>query len=870
MKSIIAIILLICCLAVAPVGGMDRIVIGGLEGLDPLDTTEHYSVSVALSGGGARGLAAIGILKAFEEKGIDVAAIAGTSMGGIVGGLYAAGYSPDELISITHNLAFGQLLTNTPARKTMFLTQREERERHLISVRFDGLMPVIPQGLTAGQRLTSLLTTLTTKANYHCAGDFSKLPIPFKTISTDIITGHEVIHERGSLAEAMRATLGFPLAFTGLEKDGQLLMDGGMVMPIPVELVRKMCDSVTFVVAVNTTSPLLSKDELVTPVDIASQVTSIMTADKLAAQLRVADFAMEPPIDDFGLMDFKFRDTLIEIGYQTGKAAADSIVRLLRQQRQGMKYTMAQVEADSSASTVGDAVRKRLLGKTINRTQLVGTLKSVVIDLNLFQLEVEPTLLGISPKGTKEVLLSIRAQPNLRLSDIRFIFVGNTIYDDTVLTARFNFSDTFLTPRLLQQGLDSIVNLYKTDGFDLAGITEVAIDPGQNRITVVIDEAIINRIDIVENERTKDWFVRSHFPLKVGQPYSTSRASQGIANIYGTDLFNRVMVDLAPYREGAIVKIRVEEKKHRQLRLGWHWDDEYKSEEFIEILDDNIGGIGLQLLFHARFARDRQEYFTSFKADRIFKTYLTSKVCVYRRQLDRHLFDKEGSRTGERAEVKTGVELRLGQQIARLGVVTAGFTVEEVEYKHPDENVTEQFGLRIFRIQSVVETFNRVPFTETGKKHLFELRFVGKFLGGEVEFTRFFTSVEAYFALGKRLNYHPKVALGLSRSGLPVSEKFYLGGMRSFVGFRTHQLSGDKVFVLSNELRMKLPLRLYLTGRYDIGEVYTATDQIKLRNLRHGVGIFLALDSPIGPLEFGYGVADTDEERFYFNVGYSF
>jgi NTE family protein len=94
--------------------------------------------------------------------------------------------------------------------------------------------------------------------------------------------------------------------------------------------------------------------------------------------------------------------------------------------------------------------------------------------------------------------------------------------------------------------------------------------------------------------------------------------------------------------------------------------------------------------------------------------------------------------------------------------------------------------------------------------------------------------------------------------------------MRSFVGFRTHQLSGDKVFVLSNELRVKLPLRLYLTGRYDIGEVYTATDQIKLRNLRHGVGIFLALDSPIGPLEFGYGIADTDEERFYFNVGYSF
>ncbi len=870
MKSVTAITLLTCCLAVAPAGGMDQIVIGGLEGLDPLDTTEQYSVSVALSGGGARGLAAIGVLKAFEEKGIKVTAIAGTSIGGIVGGLYAAGFSPEELISITHNMAFDQLLTNTPARKTMFLTQREERERHLMSVRFDGFVPVIPRGLTAGQRLTSLLTALTTKANYHCAGDFSKLPIPFSTISTDIVTGREVIHERGSLAEAMRATMGFPLAFTGLDKNGQLLMDGGMVAPIPVELVRRMCDTVTFVVAINTTSRLLPKDELVTPVDIANQVTTIMTADMLAAQLEAADFAIEPPIDGFRLMDFKFRDTLIEIGYRTGKAAADSIVRLLREERHGMRYTIAQVEADSSTGPVGDVIREKLLGKTVDRTQLVGTLKSVAIDLNLFRLEAKPTALGASPTGTNEVLLSVSAQPNLRLSDVELVFVGNTIHDDAALAARFGIDDTLVTPRLLRRGLDSILSLYRTDGFDLTDIREVTIDPRLNKITVVIDEAIVNRIDVEENKRTKDWFVRSLFPPKVGQPYSTSRASQGIANIYGTDLFNRVMVDLVPYREGAIVKIRVEEKQHRQLRLGWHWDDEYKSEEFIEVLDDNIGGIGLQLLVHASLARDRQDYLTAFKADRIFKTYLTSTIRLYRRQLDRHLFDKEGSRIGERAEIKTGAELRLGQQIARLGTVTGGFTVEDIEYRLPDENRTEKSGLRIFRIESLVETFNRMPFPETGKKHLFELQFAGEYLGGDVEFTRFFTSLEAYFALGKRLNYHPKMALGLSRSGLPVSEKFYLGGMHSFAGFRTHQLSGDKVFTLTNELRVKLPLRLYLTGRYDMGEVYTATDQIKLRNLRHGVGISLALDSPIGPLEFGYGVADTDEERFYFNVGYSF
>jgi len=474
-KTVTIITALICCLIISSVSGQDRITIGGLNGLDPHDDRERYSISLALSGGGARGLAVIGILKAFEEKCIDVVAITGTSIGGIIGGLYAAGYGPDELTSLVHNMAFDQLLTNTPSRKSMFLTQREERGRHLFSIRFHGFVPVIPQGLTAGQRLTSLLTNLTTKANYHCNNDFSKLAIPFKTISTDIITGREVIHGRGSLAEAMRATMGFPLAFTGLEKNGQLLMDGGMVTPIPVELVRKMSDSVSFVVAVNTTSQLLPRDELVTPVDIANQVTSIMTSDKLSTQLQAADFVITPPIDSFSSTDFKCKDALIDIGYQSGGIAADSIIKLLHQQQRLLKYKITQVEVDISTQAAGDTIRAKFLEKTFNRAQLVTMLKSLAIDLNLFWLQAELESLDLSPDGAKEVLLRITAYPCFQFSDIKFIFVGNTIYDDAMLAAQFVFESPVLTPRRLQQGLDRILDLYDTDGFNLTGIREVAI-----------------------------------------------------------------------------------------------------------------------------------------------------------------------------------------------------------------------------------------------------------------------------------------------------------------------------------------------------------------------------------------------------------
>lgn len=268
----------------------EKIVIGGFDGLSPDEKYDNSSIALAISGGGARGLTTIGILKAFEEKNLNIGAIAGVSMGGIIGGLYASGYSPEELEKITDQLAFDSLFSNTPERKTMFLTQRAEQGRHLFSIRLNHWKPVIPKELTKGQKITSLLTSLTTKANYKSGGDFSKLPIPFRTSATDIISGKEIILDHGSLAEAMRATMAFPLAFSPVEKDGYFLMDGGMLNPIPVDMARSISGTVDFVVAINTASNLLAGHELLSPVDIANQVTSIMTADKLKSQLAQADY----------------------------------------------------------------------------------------------------------------------------------------------------------------------------------------------------------------------------------------------------------------------------------------------------------------------------------------------------------------------------------------------------------------------------------------------------------------------------------------------------------------------------------------------------------------------------------------------------
>ena len=609
-------------------GTSERIRIGGLDGLDPHDSRPPYKVKLALSGGGARGLATIGVLKAFEEKAITISAIAGTSIGGIIGGLYASGYTPDQMNDIADNLNFNNLFTNTPARETMFQTQRRERGRDLLNIRFRGVVPVIPQALTAGQKLTELLTRLTTKATYLSAGDFTKLPIPFVTVTTDIITGKEVVLTNGSIADAMRATMAFPLAFTGLEINGKLLMDGGMVNPVPVRIVRKLIPDNNFVVAVNTSSPLVEKEKLVTPIDIANQATSIMTADNLIRNLRDADFVISPVNDYFQATDFILKDSIISYGYQVGLAAADKIILKLQKLNDSVIYSFSEINLNGELFCLKNEFESGFLDQTLTYFEIVHRLKSISNKHGLFQLDVSIENRLKYDINSTDMVLSLEGFYHLKKSEYKIVFDGSVAFNDSTLLEQMNLSDSLIRPEILKEALEKIKIYYHQHKYDLINFKNVGIDYHNKTITIVIDEAIVKDVRVDKTNRTRHWFIRSLFPIKKGKPYSTRLATRGINNIYGTDLFNRVTIDLIPENGEAVVLIRVEEKEFSQVRVGWHWDDEYKSEEFIEVLDDNIAGIGLEFIIHSCFSPDRQNYYSRIKADRIFSTYLTSKIDV--------------------------------------------------------------------------------------------------------------------------------------------------------------------------------------------------------------------------------------------------
>ncbi|MCB2231100.1 patatin-like phospholipase family protein [bacterium] len=850
----------------------DTIRIGGLDGIDPHHDSTGYPVLLALSGGGARGLSAIGILKAFEEKHLRIRGISGTSMGGIVGGLYACGYAPDELAELVGEIDFSSLFSNQPARSTMFQTRRADRDRHLLTIRFDGIQPYIPQGLTAGQKLTSLFTRLTTKANYLAERDFRRFRIPFITVGTDVISGELVPLDHGSLSDALRATMAFPLAFTGVETDGRLLMDGGMLAPVPVDLARTLVDSVSYVVAVNTTSPLSGRDKLNTPVDIAGQVTTIMTADQLREQLSRASYVVTPDIEDFGASDFKDKDSLIALGYKKGLEAADSIIAERERAYNAVTYYITDVRVRGVDRSIADEIHAELSRHRLRRRELIDYARDLYArtDAYAVDLQLVDAPLTDSSTAVSAVSLDVDIEPAPTRDSLTLVFQDNVIYDDSVLAAAMHLPDRTINALDIRAGLDSILAFYRRDGYDFADIRNVEVDMRTATVTVSIDEAIIRRIDIENNSRSRDWLIRSYFPLKAGEPFSTAGAAEGIANLYGTDLFDRVGIDLVPYRGGAIVKIQVVEKKYTQLRLGWHWVDEYQSEEFFELRDDNLAGIGLEALAHARIGKDRWQYYIKGKLDRIFFTYMTAQTRLFYERVDRSRYSPEGKELGEREEERWGAEFSIGQQIARLGTVTAGLTTEEIEWRDKVDRTSARQGLRSITLESRVENLDHVPYPTSGNQHHFRLQLTGRVFGGDVEFTKYYSSLESYWTLGTAFTIHPRIAIGLSRTGMPPPEKFYIGGARSFAGYHTDELSGDKVFLFNGEVRVNLPLELYLSGRYDFGDVYSSVDQIKLENLRHGYGLFAAYNSPLGPIEFGYGRSEDDNDQFYFNAGFDF
>lgn len=284
-------------------------------------------IGLVLGGGGAKGFAHVGVLQVLEEQRIPVHAVAGTSMGAVVGSLYAAGQSADEIEGVTQEIDWANLFTDQiPRDRLTFRRKRDERD-NLINFRiaFDNNGLVLPPGVLRGQDL--YLTLAEKLASARSVRNFDNLPIPFRAVAADITNGQPVVLSSGDIATAVFASMAVPGGLPPVEREGLLLVDGGIVDNVPVDTARAM--GVDIVIVVDVGSPLLKRDDLRSFVNVLDQLQLLLGREAVDRQLKSLsgrDVLIRPDIDGIAMTDF----TRSEPAIARGRAAAIAMLDQLK------------------------------------------------------------------------------------------------------------------------------------------------------------------------------------------------------------------------------------------------------------------------------------------------------------------------------------------------------------------------------------------------------------------------------------------------------------------------------------------------------------------------------------------------------------
>jgi predicted acylesterase/phospholipase RssA len=288
---------------------------------DDPSATERPRVGLVLGGGGARGAAHIGVLKELERLRVPIDAIAGTSMGAIVGGLYASGRSATELEELVASLDWAVALSDESNRENLsFRRKQDEREVPIdFNVGIQGTDIVLPKGAIQGQKLDLLLRDLTKDVSH--VHDYDDLPIPFRAIASDIEHGEPWVMGEGDLARSIRASMSVPAVFAPVVVDGRLLADGGLVGNLPIEVMRDM--DVDVIIAVDVAFPLYSRDELDSALTISEQIVTILIGKETRRQVELlgaGDILIRPELGQFSSSDFGSITNAVEPGAQATRS----------------------------------------------------------------------------------------------------------------------------------------------------------------------------------------------------------------------------------------------------------------------------------------------------------------------------------------------------------------------------------------------------------------------------------------------------------------------------------------------------------------------------------------------------------------------
>ncbi|MBK5530678.1 patatin-like phospholipase family protein [Pseudomonas sp. TH06] len=708
--------------------------------------TPRPKVGLVLSGGAARGLAHIGVLKALEEQGIKIDAIAGTSMGAVVGGLYASGYKIDELEKLALGIDWQQALSDAPPREDVpFRRKQDDRDflvKQKLSFRDDGSLG-LPLGVIQGQNLALLLESLL--AHTSDTRDFDKLPIPFRAVATDIANGEKVVFRKGHLPQVIRASMSIPAVFAPVELDGRLLVDGGMTDNIPLDVARQMGVDIAIVVDIGT--PLRNRKQLTTVVDVLNQSITLMTrrnSEEQLAALKPTDVLIQPALASFGVTDFGRAQEMIDAGYRATRILDARLARLKPSEPQDAEL---------------DAAR--------------------------------------APGQRTPIITAIRVENDSKVDD-----------------------------------------------------------------------------DVIR------YYIRQH----IGEPLDLGRLHSDMGTLYGLDYFEQVQYRVVHKGQDHTLVISARGKRSGTdyLRVGLNLSDDMRGDSAFNLgasyRINGINRLGAEWLTRAQIG-DKQELYTEFYQPLdVGSRYFIAPSVVFEAQNVDAVLDNDP--IAQYRVERYGMALNVGRQIGNNGEVRFGVgeawgkaDVRIGDQDLPSENFNEGF----YSLKYSYDSLDNVYYPHEGKDISLTFLQFEPSLGSDTRYRQW------EFKLDKAMSRGPDTLILGGRYGRTlddtnvVTSSFLLGGARQLSGFREDAISGQNVSLMRAVYYRRLTPRSYLPLDFPLyagaslerGRAWNNDNEFDSGYI-NAASVFIGFDTPLGPLNFSYGLNDANEQAVYLNLGQTF
>ena len=833
---------------------------------------DRPKIGLVLSGGGSRGLVHVGVLKALEAFHIPVDMIVGTSVGSMIGGLYASGYSPDELLHIMQRINWNDIYKDDPGRSALYVGQKADEDRYLLSIRFNKGNPFIPIAFTPGQRVLNILSDLILKAPYQARDNFDNLRVPFRAVATDLVSGKRVVLSRGNLAESINASLAVPLLFAPVPLDSMLLVDGGLRSNLPVDVARTA--GMDIVIAVDVTAHLRDRDRLQAPWEIVDQATTILSDLSKKIQARQADFLIRPNLNRRLNDDFSNLDALVDVGYH-------QTVKRLNALEQKIAAELCKKTTPLPVQTVrfnGISTLPVHLLRTLNvlRHDTV-TASEINDDLDAILHTGQFSRVSLNIDSLGAVLLT--GEPFGVLNEI--CWQGNTRFSSEQLN-RYIQSQIGrpLNAETVQHDLNILVDLYRRNGYALMRVLKVERDTNRGRLCVTIDEGVVNELRIMGNDKTRNYVILREFSGLKGKVFNRIQVRRAIQNVYATQLYERVNTDVIAENGHNILLVKVREKPSVLLRAGGKYDTDRGAQAYLKFGDESVWGTGIKTMLIGRFGNKDGFVGLKIRDDRIFFSYFTYDLQGYYSWQVNPL----ENRSGIYREERRGVRFQLGRQVRRIGRLVMELRHENIIDQSKNSAFThyQNIELRTFALRALADRRDRVDFPtkgiynhwawETGNRFVFETK---------ESYTKALINLEGYYSFEQVHTWHLRMFVGIGDNSMPFSENFRLGGLDTFYGLRKNQYYGRQLVTMNVEYRYRLPWHFqkenfivkntYFSMRYDFGGIWKKPALVFTSDdFFSGVGVNFGVETVFGPLHLAYGRTTRGTSQLYFSLGFNY